>query len=121
MCICYCYLNFSIWTEITTSQTRASSQQTFTEGTQITTSQTRASSQQTLTEGTQMAVQEKKDSNELIIGTSAGGGVLILILVIVGICLLKRRYKKMHKTSLLLNHYSYELFSENIFTLIRNT
>ncbi|XP_060588800.1 receptor-type tyrosine-protein phosphatase kappa-like [Ruditapes philippinarum] len=61
--------------------------------TEITTSQTRASSHETLTEGTQMVVQEKKDSNELIIGASAGGGVLILILIIVGICLLKRRKK----------------------------
>jgi hypothetical protein len=61
--------------------------------TEITTSQTKASSHQTLTDGTQMAEQTNEESNELIIGASAGGGVLILILLIVGVCLLKLRYK----------------------------
>ncbi|XP_060591291.1 receptor-type tyrosine-protein phosphatase kappa-like [Ruditapes philippinarum] len=46
-----------------------------------------------------MAVQEKKESNELIIGASAGGGVLILILIIVGVCLLKRRKKSPREES----------------------
>ncbi|XP_060580858.1 receptor-type tyrosine-protein phosphatase alpha-like [Ruditapes philippinarum] len=67
--------------------------------TEITTSQTRVSSQQTLTEGTQTTVQEKKESNELIIGASAGGGVLILILLIVGVFLLKRRQKSPREES----------------------
>ncbi|XP_060588974.1 receptor-type tyrosine-protein phosphatase kappa-like [Ruditapes philippinarum] len=66
---------------------------------EITTSQTRASSHQTLTEGTQMAVQEKKESNELIIGASAGGGVLILILIIVVVFVLKRRKKSPREES----------------------
>ncbi|XP_060574211.1 receptor-type tyrosine-protein phosphatase mu-like, partial [Ruditapes philippinarum] len=86
----------TITVEITT---RASSHQTLTEGTEITTSQTRVSSQQTLTEGTQVSIQEKKESNELIIGASAGGGVLILILIIVGVCFLKRRKKSPREES----------------------
>jgi hypothetical protein len=46
-------------------------------------------------------MREQKESNNLIIGASAGGGVLILILFIVGVCLLKQRYNNKYENELI--------------------
>ncbi|XP_060551643.1 proprotein convertase subtilisin/kexin type 5-like, partial [Ruditapes philippinarum] len=56
---------------------------------------------QTVTEETFTVMQEQKESNNLIIGASAGGAVLILILFIVGVCLLKQRYNNKYENELI--------------------